>query len=74
MENKPALTRKGIKLLLAGLLVMVAGFILMMGGGPSDPQTFNYSMFDFRRLVAAPVVIVAGVIVVIVAIVRRDKE
>ena len=41
MENKPALTRKGIKLLLAGLLVMVAGFILMMGGGPSDPQTFN---------------------------------
>ena len=74
MDNKPALTRKGIKLLLAGLLVMVAGFILMMGGGPSNPQTFNYSMFDFRRLVAAPVVIVAGVIVVIVAIVRRDKE
>ena len=74
MDNKPALTRKGIKLLLAGLLVMVAGFILMMGGGPSDPQTFNYSMFDFRRLVAAPVVIVAGVIIEIVAIVRRDKE
>jgi hypothetical protein len=74
MDNKPALTRKGLKLLLAGLLVMVAGFILMMGGGPDDPQTFNYSMFDFRRLVAAPVVIVAGVTVVIVAIVRRDKE
>jgi hypothetical protein len=31
-------------------------------------------MFDFRRLVAAPVVIVAGVIIEIVAIVRRDKE
>ena len=73
MDKQPALTRKGLKLLLAGLLVMVAGFILMMGGGPTDPQTFNYSMFDFRRLVAAPVVIVAGVIVVIVAIVRRDK-
>ena len=53
---------------------MAAGFILMMGGGLTDPQTFNYSMFDFRRLVAAPVVIVAGVVVVIVAIVRRDKE
>ena len=63
MDNKPALTRKGLILLLAGLLVMVAGFILMMGGGPTDPQTFNYSMFDFRRLVAAPVVIVAGVVV-----------
>ena len=74
MDNKPAITRKGLKLLLAGLLVMAAGFILMMGGGPSDPQTFNYSMFDFRRLVAAPVVIVAGVIIEIVARVRRDKE
>lgn len=74
MDNKPAITRKGLKLLLAGLLVMAAGFILMMGGGPSDPQTFNYSMFDFRRLVAAPVVIVAGVIIEIVAIVRREKE
>lgn len=74
MDNKPAITRKGLKLLLAGLLVMVAGFILMMGGGPTDPQTFNYSMFDFRRLVAAPIVIVAGITVVIIAIMRRDSE
>lgn len=74
MDNKPAITRKGLKLLLAGLIVMVAGFILMMGGGPTDPQTFNYSMFDFRRLVAAPIVIVAGIVVVIIAIMRRDAE
>ena len=74
MDNKPAITRKGIKLLLAGLLVMVAGFILMMGGGLKDPQVFNYSMFDFRRLVAAPLVIVAGIVVIIIAIMRRDKE
>ena len=59
MDNKPALTRKGVKLLLAGLIVMAAGFILMMGGGLKDPQVFNYSMFDFRRLVAAPIVIIA---------------
>ena len=74
MDNKPALTRKGLKLLLAGVLVMIAGFILMTGGGPEDPQVFNYDMFDFRRLVAAPVVIVAGVVVVIVAIMRRGAE
>lgn len=74
MDNKPAITRKGLKLLLAGVLVMLAGFILMMGGRPQDPQVFNYAMFDFRRLVAAPIVIVAGVVVVIVAIMRRDAE
>ena len=74
MDNKPALTRKGVKLLLAGLIVMAAGFILMMGGGLRDPQVFNYSMFDFRRLVAAPIVIIAGIVVMLVAIMRRDGK
>lgn len=74
MDNKPALTRKGVKLLLAGLIVMAAGFILMMGGGLKDPQVFNYSMFDSRRLVAAPIVIIAGIVVMLVAIMRRDGE
>lgn len=64
-----ALGAKELKLLLAGLLVMVAGYILMMGGGSKDPQVFNYAMFDFRRLVAAPVVILAGIAVEIIAIV-----
>ena len=59
---------KGLKLMIAGVLVMIAGYILMMGGGSKDPQVFNYAMFDFRRLVAAPVVIVAGIVVEIVAI------
>ena len=74
MDNKPALTRKGVKLLLAGVIVMATGFILMMGGGLKDPQVFNYSMFDFRRLVAAPIVIVAGIVVMVVAIMRRDGK
>lgn len=70
-----ATDRKGLRLLLAGVLVMIAGYILMTGGGSSDPQVFNYGMFDFRRLVAAPVVIVAGIIVVAVAIMRKpDTE
>lgn len=60
--------------MLAGLIVMIAGFILMMGGGVKDPQVFNYSMFDFRRLVAAPIVIVAGIVVMVVAIMRRDGK
>ena len=64
---------KGLKLMIAGVLVMIAGYILMMGGGSKDPQVFNYAMFDFRRLVAAPVVIVAGIIVVIVAITGTSK-
>jgi len=66
-----AITRKGLRWILMGFLVMVAGFILMMGGGVKDPQVFNWAMFDFRRLVAAPVVILCGVVIVIIAIMKR---
>lgn len=74
--SKMAISRKGLRLLLAGVLVMVAGYVLMMGGLSPDPNVFNYGMFDFRRLVAAPLVIIAGIILEVVAIMGRfeDKE
>lgn len=78
-KDKLAVTLKGVKLMIAGVLVMAAGFILLAGGGLKDPQVFNWSMFDFRRLVAAPIVIVAGIITVIVGIMgpagrSKDKK
>ena len=75
MDNM-ATSRKGLRLLLAGFLVMVAGYILMTGGGSDDPNVFNYAMFDFRRLYAAPLVIIAGIVTIVVAIMGnfKDKE
>ena len=67
-NEKMAITPKGLKYLLVGLLVMVSGYILMTGGGSDDPNVFNYAMFDFRRMVAAPLVIVLGIVIEIVAI------
>jgi hypothetical protein len=72
-NGKMAMTAKGIRLLLAGLVVIVSGYILMMGGGSDDPQVFNYAMFDFRRLVAAPIVIIAGLVIEVVAIMKVFK-
>lgn len=71
------MTPKGLKFLLVGLVVMVSGYILMTGGGSDDPQVFNYAMFDFRRLVAAPIVIILGIVIEIVAIMgifKNNKE
>ena len=73
-NTKMPITGKGLRLLLMGLLVMVAGFVLMIGGGTVDPDKFNWAMFDFRRLVAAPLVIIIGVAIEIVAIMRRPKN
>ena len=77
MENentKMPMTAKGLRLLLAGLVVMISGYILMMGGGSDNPEVFNYAMFDFRRMVAAPVVIIAGLVIEAVAIMKIFKK
>ena len=76
MDNKEkmAITPKGLKFLLIGLVVMVSGYILMTGGGSEDPQVFNYAMFDFRRMVAAPIVIILGIVIEVVAIMKVFKE
>ena len=76
MEKNPkmAITPKGLKYLLVGLSVMVSGYILMSGGGSDDPEVFNYAMFDFRRMVVAPIVIILGIVIEIVAIMGLFKE
>lgn len=73
-SDKMAMGAKNIRFMLAGLIVLAAGFLLLSGGGSSDPQVFNYAMFDARRLVAAPIVMVAGITVIIVAIMGRFKD
>ena len=76
MENntKMAITRKGLWLIVTGVLGMVAGFILMIGGGSKDPQVFNEAMFNFRRLTLAPLVILCGIVIIVVAIMKRPKD
>ena len=68
------ITPRGLKLLLVGLIVMISGYILMMGGGSDDPRVFNYAMFDFRRMVAAPVVIILGIVIEVVSIMKIFKK
>lgn len=73
-NTKMPITGKGLRMLLMGLVVMVAGFVLMMGGGTVEPDNFNWAKFDFRRLVAAPLVIICGIVIEIVAIMRRPTD
>ncbi len=72
-NNRMAITPKGLKYLLVGLIVMISGYVLMTGGGSDDPEVFNYAMFDFRRMVAAPVVIILGIVIEIVAVMGLFK-
>lgn len=60
-------------IVLIGLALIALGFILMIGGGSSDPKVFNESMFNFQRLTLAPILVLAGFVVEIVAIFWKKK-
>ena len=69
-----AISHKNLRLILIGLSLMVLGYILMIGGGSNDPNLFTgEAMFSFMRIVVAPVLILAGIVVEVVAIMYRPK-
>ena len=60
--------------MLAGIVVIIIGFLLMMGGDSSDPNTFRpEEVYSFRRITLAPIVIVLGLLVDVSALLRRPK-
>lgn len=61
-------------LVIVGIALIALGFILMIGGGSSDPDVFNEQMFNFRRLTLAPILVLAGFVVEIVAIFWKGKK
>lgn len=72
--DRMAVTPRGLKIIIAGLVVMIVGYILMTGGGSDDPQVFNYEMFNFRRLTLAPIVIIAGMVTIVYGIMGRTDN
>lgn len=61
-------------LVLAGIAFIALGFILMIGGGSEDPDIFNEKMFDFQRLTLAPILVLIGFVIEIVAIMKRPSK
>jgi hypothetical protein len=62
------------KILLIGIGVIALGFLLMSGGGSDDPNVFNESVFDFRRIRLAPTTVLIGFGITIYAIVKNPKK
>ena len=62
------------KLLLAGIGIIIVGFLLMSGGGSGDPNVFSDEIFNARRITIAPIVAFAGYMFVVYAIMKRPKS
>lgn len=69
-----AFGKENYRLMLIGLAFIVVGFLLMIGGGSDDPNKFSAELFSFRRLTLAPILILAGYVVEIFAIMKKPKD
>ena len=57
-------------ILIAACLLIILGYILMSGPG-STSQSFNPDIFSARRIVVAPILCLAGYLLIIIGIHRR---
>lgn len=66
-------TKKNYITILVGVVLLFLGFLLMSGGGEHTATEFDSSIFSFRRITLAPIVVIAGFVVVGVGIMKRFK-
>ena len=69
-----AIPRENYKFIIIGVIAIALGFVLMAGGGSDDPNVFNPEVFSFRRITLAPMLVFAGFIFEIWAILRKPKR
>lgn len=66
-----AFGKKNYRMMFIGLGLLLLGYLLMIGGGSDNPQEFSQELFSFRRITLAPILVLAGYALEIVAIMLK---
>ena len=72
--NNPLFTKENYKWMLIGFIVLIIGFFLMAGGKSADPNVFNDNeIYGFQRITLAPILIIAGLVIEVYAIMKKQR-
>ncbi len=77
IPNNPAslFDKENLLWMLGGVAVMIIGFLLMAGGRSEDPNVFDpKEVYSTTRITIAPVLILAGLVILVIAIFRHPKN
>jgi len=69
-----AFGKENYRLLIIGVVLLAIGFIIMVGGGSEDPTKFNPEIFSPRRITVAPIIVLLGFGVVLMAVLKKSKQ
>ena len=73
-SQAPLFDKTNLLWMLGGVAIMVLGYILMAGGKSDDPNVFNPDeVYSPMRITVAPILILAGLVVLIYSIFRHPK-
>ena len=74
-KNNTIFGKDNLRWMLIGLVVIVAGLVLMAGGKGVDPNVFaENEVYSMKRITIAPLMIVAGLLIQVYAIMRNSKK
>lgn len=68
-------TKENYMLMIVGLVVIIIGYLLMIGGKTPNPNEFHPDeIYSFRRITLSPIVIIIGILIEIYAIMKKPKQ
>jgi hypothetical protein len=71
----PLFGKENYRWMLIGIIIMALGLILMAGGKSKDPNVFDpKEVYSFTRITLAPILILGGLALEIVAIFKKNKN
>jgi hypothetical protein len=66
--------KANLQLMAVGAVVMIIGLFLLSGGKSNDPNVFSDDeVYSTTRITIAPILIILGFIIEVVAIMKKDK-
>jgi heme/copper-type cytochrome/quinol oxidase subunit 2 len=71
-DQSPLFDKSNYTWMIAGVVLVLLGFVLMSGGKSPDPHKFNYDeVFSPMRITVAPILILLGFAVEAYAIMKK---
>jgi hypothetical protein len=73
-KNSPLFGKSNLLWMLIGVMIIIAGLLLMTGGKSADPNVFDEKeIYSTTRITIAPLLILTGLLVEVYAIMKKGR-